>query len=301
MSLNSASQAPIILPLSAIPKDRDFDVKDSSFFLKHAQLPSPQTVRSEARAQYLAGIRIDKRKHFDPAGLNLSPPPVIFESMGLFVKWGRRAQLSEGQTLYAVRRYLKNEVPVPEVYGWRTDGEEVFIYMEAIAGPTLEKSWDGLTPEDHVRICGELRKIFDNLRRLEQDPQERFIADTGPFKSVKEFHDWFAFLYRRPMADPHSVPIEPFRHILADDMGIKFTQGDLHRSNIILTASNPPKVASVVDWEQSAWMPAYWEDRKAHWTADYEGDWSEKYLPMILNQYTDTWEPWDYYTTSIGC
>jgi hypothetical protein len=103
------------------------------------------------------------------------------------------------------------------------------------------------------------------------------------------------------MPDPYSVPIEPFRQGLPDNIDIKFTHGDLHRSNIILTNSNPPRVAAIVDWEQAGWLPAYWEDRKAHLTADYEGDWSEKYLPMILHQYTDTWGPWDYYTTAMGC
>ena len=103
------------------------------------------------------------------------------------------------------------------------------------------------------------------------------------------------------MPDPHAVPLEPFRQCLPDDIEVVFTHGDLHRSNIILTLSSPPRVIAIVDWEQAGWLPAYWEDRKAHFTANYLGEWSEKYLPMILDQYTDTWEPWDYYTTAMGC
>jgi hypothetical protein len=33
-------------------------------------------------------------------------------------------------TVYAVHRLLNGRVSVPEVYGWRTDGEEKLIYMQ---------------------------------------------------------------------------------------------------------------------------------------------------------------------------
>jgi Phosphotransferase enzyme family len=322
-----------------IPTDANFDVQHSSFFQRQSQLPSPQTVRSQARAQHLAGINWDKRRTFSSAGPNVNPPPVSFESMGLLVKWGSGVRIAEGQSLYAVRHCLKSVVPVPEIYGWRTDGDEIFLYMEAISGRTLEQAWDKIGIDDRLSVCLELRSIFNNLRRLKQDPLDTFIggipsfylatysarakiacvgniargplydrainprytSKSGPFTSVKNFHDWFTFLHRRPMPDPHAVPLEPFRQCLPDDIEIAFTHGDLHRSNIILTLSSPPRVIAIVDWEQAGWLPAYWEDRKAHFTAHYLGEWSEKYLPMILDQYTDTWEPWDYYTTAMGC
>lgn len=100
------------------------------------------------------------------------------------------------------------------------------------------------------------------------------------------------------MADPHSIPIEPFRHELSDDSAIKFTHSDLHRSNIIVTPSKPRRILAVVDWEQSGWLPEYWEVRKAQYTVDSE-EWSTKYLPMILDQYTRTADPWDWYTSSV--
>ena len=124
--------------------------------------------------------------------------------------------------------------------------------------------------------------------------------EVGPFNTVQEFHDWFNFLHRRPMPDPYSVPIEPFRQDLPDDSEIKFTHGDLHRSNVLITRSKPYRVLAIVDWEQSGWLPMYWEARKAQYTADTK-EWSTKYLPMILCQYTSTWDPWDYYTSALGC
>lgn len=311
--------ASVSLTLSMIPTDANFDVQHSSFFQRQSQLPSPQTVRSQARAQHLAGISWDKRMTFSLAGPNENPPPASFESMGLFVKWGSGVKIAEGQSLYAVRHCLKGVVPVPEIYGWRTDGDEIFLYMEAVSGRTLEQAWDKIGINDRLSVCRELRKIFNNLRRLKQDPLDTFIgniargplydrainprymSESGPFTSVKNFHDWFTFLHRRPMPDPHAVPLEPFRQYLPDDIEVAFTHGDLHRSNIILTLSSPPRVIAIVDWEQAGWLPAYWEDRKAHFTAHYMGEWSEKYLPMILDQYTDTWDPWDYYTIAMGC
>jgi hypothetical protein len=147
-------------------------------------------------------------------------------------------------------------------------------------------------------ICtGSIRRgpIYDRAINPEYRPE------AGPFDSVKEFHDWFTALFKRPMPDPESVPIEPFRPDLSDDSSIVFTHGDLHPSNIILSLSEPTQIIAIIDWEQAGWLPEYWEDRKAHYTCDYEGEWSTQYIPVFLDQYASTWEPWDYYTTSMGC
>ena len=159
-----------------VPKDANFDVKHSSFFQRHRQLPSPQTIRSQAREQHLAGIKTDKRKTFNLTGRNVCPPPVLIESMGLIVKWGTGIRIAEGQSQYAIRHCLKSAVPVPEIYGWRTDGDEIFLYMEAISGKTLEQAWDEMRTDDRLSICGELRIILHNLRQLQQDPLEKFIG-----------------------------------------------------------------------------------------------------------------------------
>lgn len=127
-----------------------------------------------------------------------------------------------------------------------------------------------------------------------------YRPEAGPFASVHEFHEWFTYLCRRPVPDPDSIPIEPFRHELSDDSAIKFTHGDLHCSNIIISATKPYRVLALVDWEQSGWLPEYWEVRKAQYVVGtYE--WSTKYLPMILDQYESTADPWDWYTSSLGC
>jgi thiamine kinase-like enzyme len=102
------------------------------------------------------------------------------------------------------------------------------------------------------------------------------------------------------MSDPETVP-EPYRKDLPDSSEIVFTHGDLHQSNIILSSSSPLRVTALVDWEQSGWLPACWEVRKAHRTAVYLGEWAVKYLPLILDQHESTQEAWDYYSDPVGC
>ncbi|KAE8350134.1 kinase-like domain-containing protein [Aspergillus coremiiformis] len=296
---------------SMIPNSPNFDVKDSTFFSKWSQLPSPKEVRAQAEAQNLLGVNPDNRKIHSSTIPSIRPPPVIFKNMRLFIKWGSAVRISEAQCLYTVRRFLQDNVPVPEVYGWRTDADEKFIYMEYTEGQTLEKIWDVMESHDRVSICHELRIIYDNLRRLEQDLSDPFIgkiafhinymSEAGPFATVRDFHDWFTFLHRRPMSDPYSIPVEPFRHDLPDNSTIKLTHGDLHRSNIIITSLPPYRTLAIVDWEQSGWLPAYWEARKAQYTADRSEEWSIQHLPIILDQYPNTWDPWDYYTMAMGC
>ncbi|WEW57591.1 hypothetical protein PRK78_003058 [Emydomyces testavorans] len=312
---------PFRLTPSMLPNDPNADFRDSSFFQRFSQLPTPSEVRAEAKAQHLAGTSPDKR--YGLVGPKfVKPPPVLFESLGLFVKWGYTVTIAEGQCLYALSRFLKGAVPVPEVYGWRTENEHVYIYMEALTGRTLEEAWDMLGVDDRDDICQELKTSFDNLRRLEQCPNDRFIGsinrmkfydrainvaymhEAGPFPSVKHFHDWFSFLCRRRMPDPYCVNFDWLRVQLPDDDGddaaIKFTHGDLHRSNVIVSTTPPrPRVVGIVDWEQSGWFPEYWEERKAIYTALASDEWITTYLPKILKSYKGTEEAWGFFTDAI--
>ncbi len=116
---------------------------------------------------------------------------------------------------------------------------------------------------------------------------------------MKDFHDWFIQQYKRRVHDPETIP-EPYREHLPDDSEIVFTHGDLHRSNIIVSATSP-RVVALIDWEQSAWLPAYWENCKAQmstWTAE---EWAVKYLPLILDQDETAMDAWFYCTNPVCC
>lgn len=171
--MNSAVVTPGYVPTSA-----NFDVRTSSFFRYHDQLPTPAEVRSQARAQWQAGTHWGWKERIVTDGYNAHPVPAVFEykESSLFVKWGSSARISEAQALYAIRNSCGNSVPVPEIYGWRTDGDEMFLYMEAIHGSTLEDAWPGLKDNERSQIATELRNILYSLRQLKQDPSDRFIG-----------------------------------------------------------------------------------------------------------------------------
>lgn len=82
MAVNN--QRLILLTTSMIPNSPNSDVKDSSFFRRHAQLPSPEKVRARAKSRYLTSIHPDDRKLFSLTGPHVRPPPVLFEDLGLF-------------------------------------------------------------------------------------------------------------------------------------------------------------------------------------------------------------------------
>jgi hypothetical protein len=61
--------------------------------------------------------------------------PVRFEDLGLIVKFGSNFSTTEAVSLWAIRKFFHDLVPVPKVYGWRVfepEGQprEVFIYMQ---------------------------------------------------------------------------------------------------------------------------------------------------------------------------
>ena len=110
---------------------------------------------------------------------------MVFEDLGIFAKWGITVSIAEAQSVYAVRKLLGDVVPVPEVYGWRTDGTERFLYMEYVKGQTLEEVWGTMNSEERESICRQLRGIVDNLRRLEQDPSDSYIGLIALFRCGK--------------------------------------------------------------------------------------------------------------------
>ncbi|KAF1346953.1 kinase-like domain-containing protein, partial [Delphinella strobiligena] len=290
--------------MTSIPTSKNATFPESSFFKTHPTLPSP----SEVRTQSL---------------LTPGPKPsiAIFSAMKLVVKFGNcaYASIAEGQCMYMIARTFGKTVPVPEIFGWKTDGNETFVYMKLVKGVTLEKAWDSLSCAQRTGICRELRGMLDTLRGLEQEDrgQRGYVGHidygpltdialpmkaqpAGPFPSVHAFHDWFSGLCKRHLDDPSGIP-DPFRAGLPNDAPIKFTHGDLHRSNILVSVeTDEPHVVCLIDWHQAGWLPAYWEVHKAIYTADYKSEWVRKYVPMFLDPWESTFESWDFYVGACG-
>jgi hypothetical protein len=96
--------------------------------------------------------------------------------------------------------------------------------------------------------------LFDNVLREHKLP--------GPFSSVASFHSWLS----RILDQYHpgsTISYDYFRPLLTDETSVKFTHGDIHRHNILVSLSKPSEVICIVDWAHSGWYPEYWEYFKA--------------------------------------
>jgi len=68
-----------------------------------------------------------------------------------------------------------------------------------------------------------------------------------PFRTVKDFNDWISWLPQKDLPDSQKYS-DPYRPYLPDNDSIVLTHGDLHRGNIIVSATTPPRIAAIVDW-----------------------------------------------------
>ncbi|KAH7412208.1 kinase-like domain-containing protein [Phaeosphaeria sp. MPI-PUGE-AT-0046c] len=290
------------------PFDEKVIFRESAFFKKPnapLSLPSP------------AGVREVASHSKNPRAKNVNrPPPVTFPSLGLLVKYGTRVTIDEGQCLLFMRNTLSEVVPVPEVYGWCKDDDQVFIYMELLDGITLEKSWDTMAEGERMSVCQQLHDMDDALRGLKQDSWQPFVGHVGkqplldivftnsnsptagPFESVSIFHDWYTTAYG-PTRDVQNLSPHPYRSFLPDNVPIVFTHADLHPSNIILSSGRNPQIIAIIDWQQSGWYPDYWEYCKARWTSRIGEEWESKYLSLIIDR-RECYDYWDYFVLARG-
>ena len=121
----------------------------------------------------------------------------------------------------------------------------------------------------------------------------------GPFPSVKDFNDWLSWLPQRKLSDSQKYS-DPHRPYLPDNDTIVLTHGDLHRANIIVSATTPPRIAAIVDWGQAGWCPAYWEYCKALYTASYLEEWRNEWIPRFLTPRDTEFEVLSEYFMAIG-
>ena len=141
----------------------DYDVLDSTFFRYHAlnELPTPDRVRC---SQGVSFSSISKRF--------LRPSVIFFRDLGLAVKYGHHVSVAEAHCLLFLRKHCPT-VPVPEIFAWRRNRRQTFLYMELI---------DGIQPQ-----AGGTQAYIDSLERqltglvqtLQSIPQT--LVSTTPF------------------------------------------------------------------------------------------------------------------------
>lgn len=314
-----------IVHVSDLPNGENELFRDSSFFTKHARdFPSPKEIRQ-------------KNLEIDESDAQTSrPPPVLFEELGLIVKYGSEITPAEAQCLWYLNQYEKDRVPTPELYGWCRDGDETFIYMELVQADTLKERWPSLSEEERTIICKQLRVCVEAWSQIRQETEPYYVGQTmhmfgltevltlsgqigqqgvgdiifsehgdahvGPFKDITAFHDFFArYSCRR---HPEWNPRVEFPELagLTDDRPVVFTHGDLDKSNILISRrdeKSPPRVVAIIDWHQSGWYPKGWEWMKAQWLCDpLEGGYRDTaWLEQFLTPADDGYAyAWEYIT-----
>lgn len=154
--------------LAFLPSEATVVFQYSAFFSRNNGHPLPSL--SEVLATSAVQNSPEDRE-------KANPPPVVFESLGLVVKFGRdeTVSISEGQCLWALGRLLPG-VPVPEIYGWSTEDGYVLLYMEMVKGVTAEKRWPSMTEDEKMGFWDTLKSVVSNLRTLSQDPNDQFLG-----------------------------------------------------------------------------------------------------------------------------
>jgi thiamine kinase-like enzyme len=87
---------------------------------------------------------------------------------------------------------------------------------------------------------------------------------------------------------------------LPDSGATRFTHGDLHRGNIMISSISPPRVLAVVDWAYAGWYPDYWEYCKALYTSGYDGEWRNVWIPRFLSPRLVEFDVFAEYVMQIG-
>ena len=157
---------------SALPvmTETAVDFRDTSFFqcpqggnpsAGSRQLPAPDEVRVKSNGQRI----------------------VKFEQLGLVVKFGLPpvVTLVEARNMQTIRHmFPNNEIPVPEIFGWRVELGQVYIYMSLIPGLTLGKIYPSLIDSEKEMICRQLRSVVAALKSVRQEPSDQFIGKSPP-------------------------------------------------------------------------------------------------------------------------
>ncbi|EFW20440.1 conserved hypothetical protein [Coccidioides posadasii str. Silveira] len=159
--LEAAAQATLLAAHLPDASVSHMDFRDSSYFKKHVSLPTPEQVK-------------ERCNHADKTFYR--PSPVSFNQLGLLVKFGQCVSVVEVQCIWAIRKLFGDRVPVPELYGWRVEGDVVFIYMQKIQGALLHDKWGSFSDADKTAVCAQLYGMISSLRELRQDPAHPFIV-----------------------------------------------------------------------------------------------------------------------------
>jgi serine/threonine protein kinase len=204
----------------------------------------------------------------------------------LIVKSDAFVDLTEAATMKFVAK--NTSLPVPKIYCSFVHHGRTYIVMEVIQGHPIGEGWNMRPIESKVKLALQLKRMLEELRRLEPSPGTGVESCTngslfdsrmpqsdrrfGPFATIQDFHQWLRAGLRPEKAQDHSdISDEDWKEIT--DMAAKqdgpwpqpvFSHADLSPSNILVRGDD---IVGIIDWEFSGWYPHYWEYTSA-WTSN---------------------------------
>ncbi|KAK5082559.1 hypothetical protein LTR70_007665 [Exophiala xenobiotica] len=185
---------------------------------------------------------------------------VTFLPGNLCVKSGRSVRLTEALTMEYIRKHTT--IPVPKVFCAFEHNGTVYIAMERLSGTPLGRGWTRRSEATKADILRQLQGYVNQLRDLPRPSGQNLVAaiDGGPF--LDERLPGPSGLVG-PFASgqgPNSRHSEDIQHflVLHDETSedVCFTHNDLSSLNILV---EDQQVTGIIDWENAAWLPSYWE------------------------------------------
>jgi aminoglycoside phosphotransferase (APT) family kinase protein len=196
------------------------------------------------------------------------------------IKKGIRVSKHEADMMNIV----KEVVPVPNVFGCYTLGNETIIEMEYIEGEILQNILPNLTNEQKQLLTEDLKSIISRMRQLTSygtigPVKNESLPISGVYESERHLNQNLLDKLDKSMPQ-HNINLI-FSGALTEDHDIVMTHGDLHPKNIIV---RDYRIVAILDWECAGFYPEYWEYTKTLSSIQ----WNNVWVPIIhqaLNPY----------------
>lgn len=196
-------------------------------------------------------------------------------------------------------------IPVPRIHNLFLEGEMFILTMEYIDGVELGRIWNKMSEEQQAAVLDELRGYISQLRALTpprpgaieavdgtsiEDP---WLNTVGPYDDIIPFHNILGLNYIREKRLPagkyeeYEAAVERcYERSSRREYSTRFAHGDLAPRNILI---NPRtfRIAAIIDWAFSGWLPEYWEYTQTYEANFCQPHWWERLRDHVLDPYPD--------------
>ena len=169
---------------------------------------------------------------------------------------------------------MHTTIPVPNIWCAFEHRGVVYIAMQRLPGKPLGREWARRSETSKTHILQQLRGYVDQLRNFSKQSKGYSICSidsspifderlphgsalVGPFASVRDFHH---YLTAGQWLGTYEGDNENIIRLLslheATSNNTNLTHNDLSSFNILVDKDH---ITGIIDWENAAWLPSYWE------------------------------------------